>query len=675
MAGAVIGALRVVLGADTAALDKGLKDSQSKLASFGAGMATAGAAVGAAMLAMGAAVAVGVRHAITEADKLGKMSQKIGIPVEQLSALSLAAALSDVSMESLGKSVGKLSKAMVEAAAKPTSDAANAFKALGVSVTESDGKLKSSNTVLQDIAGRFEGLKDGAGKTAVSMAIFGKSGAEMIPLLNAGKAGLKEMTDEAAQLGIVIDNHTAKSAEAFNDNLTRLGKAKDGIILKITLGMLPALENLSANMVRVAKDSDALTAAGGAIGSMMTGLFSIIEHVRLGWQRLGVEWQALREFMQTDIFSGKLTENWKKFTEVGAESTRQFEALRATMETAHLADAFGAISVKTAEGAKTLKEFNYAAMAGANAVDHFLDSTKKALAAQNADTQAVGAAIGVKERLRVVLQANQLAMDNQIKMTPTLAANITAVGVAAEASAIKLAGMQMTQANLLPSQLFAQQLSQINLLYATGAINADTYNLAVMRLQFPSLTTAIQQSQDLRASFDQMATSMANNFSSAFANVIVGSQKAAEAFKAFGKQVLVMVIEMITKMLILKAIQVAIGFATGGTSLVIGEVAGAALKDAGLSGLDAGFAGGADFRVPGGVSMTDNMPMAMNLAAGERVRVEPNRYGEGDTGDGGSRVMNVMLQGVSFSRDQVRELLKTAEQLAGDGFKVNLSPA
>lgn len=88
MAGqATIGALRIVLGADTAALDKGLKDSQSSIANFGIAAAHAFAAVAAAAVAVGAALGVAMKNTIDDMDKLSKSSQRLGVPIEQLSSL------------------------------------------------------------------------------------------------------------------------------------------------------------------------------------------------------------------------------------------------------------------------------------------------------------------------------------------------------------------------------------------------------------------------------------------------------------------------------------------------------------------------------------------------------------------------------------------------------------
>lgn len=290
MAGnAVIGAVRAVLGIDTAQFETGLKNAQSKLAGFGKGAALGFGAVAAAAATMGAAVAVGVGKALKDADDLGKMAQKTGVAVDQLSRLKYAGDLADVSLDSLGTGLKLLSKNMVATAAGG-GPAAKAFSALGISVTDASGKLKSNNTVLEEVAGKFGGMQDGAAKTALALGIFGKSGSDLIPLLNAGKDGLKEMTDEADRLGLTIDAKTAAAAETFNDNLTRLGAVMGGVTTRIAAGLAPTLANLSGVLVKVTQNQSlmagvskvleislkGLVTAGVIVGAAFTAVASVV---------------------------------------------------------------------------------------------------------------------------------------------------------------------------------------------------------------------------------------------------------------------------------------------------------------------------------------------------------------------------------------------------------------
>lgn len=198
--------------------------------------ALAGASAGLSIAGIGAFVKSG----IDAADELGKLSQKVGVTVESLSALGYAAKLSDVSMEQLSTGLRQLAKNATEAQTG-TGEAAETFKALGISVTGAGGQLKTTEQLLLEVAEQFSEIEDGAGKTALAMRIFGKAGAELIPLLNGGRAGFEELRKEAERLGIIISTETAKAAEQFNDNLTRLGTSIDKLKIGLANSLLPTL--------------------------------------------------------------------------------------------------------------------------------------------------------------------------------------------------------------------------------------------------------------------------------------------------------------------------------------------------------------------------------------------------------------------------------------------------
>lgn len=182
------------------------------------------------------------------ADSTGKMAQKVGISVEELSKLQYAAQLADVDTAQLQTGLVKLSKGMVEAA-NGTGQARNAFAALGINIKNSDGSLKSSGAVLTEVAGKFAQYEDGANKTALAVQLFGKSGAELIPLLNAGAEGIKQSADELERFGGVITTKAAQNAELFNDNLTRLSTVASALGKDIANEVMPYLNQLSTEFL------------------------------------------------------------------------------------------------------------------------------------------------------------------------------------------------------------------------------------------------------------------------------------------------------------------------------------------------------------------------------------------------------------------------------------------
>lgn len=252
MAQSVIGALRVNLGLDSAQFTDGLKKAEGSSNSFARAMKVGFAAAAAAATAALAAVAVGVRNTLNSADEMSKMAQKIGIPIEELSKLKYAADMSGVSLQGLQTGVSRLSRNMADAA-KGTGAGAEAFKRLGINVKGADGSLKSSSAVMAEMADKFAQMPDGAQKTAIAMELMGRSGADMIPMLNGGSAALNELLMEAKELGLEISSRTGKAAEQFNDNISRMGYAISGLTLGITAALAPALVVVTDAMVQFTK--------------------------------------------------------------------------------------------------------------------------------------------------------------------------------------------------------------------------------------------------------------------------------------------------------------------------------------------------------------------------------------------------------------------------------------
>jgi len=254
MSASVVGALRVNLGLDSAQFANGLKGAQSSLANFGA-IAARGFAVAAAGATLAAAaIAVGLRSVVNEADEMGKAAQKVGLTVEELSGLAYTAGLAGVEFNELQSGLVKLTKAMSDVASGAGGDAKLAFDALGISVKNADGTMKSSALVMSEIAEKFSGYKDGAEKTALALAIFGRAGAGMIPMLNQGAAAIADANAEAKLFGVTISTGLARDSEILNDNMSRLGAAARGMFVAIASKVVPILADWSTSLVEITKD-------------------------------------------------------------------------------------------------------------------------------------------------------------------------------------------------------------------------------------------------------------------------------------------------------------------------------------------------------------------------------------------------------------------------------------
>lgn len=215
-----------------------------------------GAIVGSAFGALLAAGAVQqFQGLVNSLDQMAESAERIGLTTEALSGLAYAGKMSGLELDDMTLALTKLSGKMQDAASG-SKEAKALFKDLGVNVKDASGNLKTADAIFAEVAEKFSGLEDGAAKTALAVDLFGKSGAKLVPLLNGGAQGLKDMTDEAARLGGILDGKLAKQAADFNDNLDKLATLSASAGKSIASGLLPWLNEAAESFLIATKHSN-----------------------------------------------------------------------------------------------------------------------------------------------------------------------------------------------------------------------------------------------------------------------------------------------------------------------------------------------------------------------------------------------------------------------------------
>ena len=220
-----------------------------------------------------------VKGAVDSADSFGKLSDQTGIAANTLQAYTNAGKLAGVGQETIDKGLRRLAQSMREAD-QGGATYSDSYKALGISVRDSDGNLKSSETVLGEIADRFADLPDGATKAAISMEIFGRSGASLINLLNGGSAALSEFN-------YAVSNEFAQNAEFFNDQIAVLGIRFDGFRKQLADALLPTLNNLIGVFSDLFSSQQDFTMLFDAIGLSIKTVSAAIFTTIAGFKFLG----------------------------------------------------------------------------------------------------------------------------------------------------------------------------------------------------------------------------------------------------------------------------------------------------------------------------------------------------------------------------------------------------
>ncbi|ESY16290.1 MULTISPECIES: hypothetical protein [unclassified Mesorhizobium] len=296
--------------ADLAKFGASVKTFGSDLAAVGQRFALFGAGIAAAAAGAGAAVLGLAKSGADAADAAGKAAQKTGLQIDEYGRLEFAAKMANVSQEEFVAGMSKLNKAIGEAAqgteaagkafedtgvhvtrfgqktkdaTKPVKAAGDIFTKLGVKIKDANGKLRSNEAIVQDIAEAFARMPDGAIKSALAIEAFGKAGANLLPFLDQGKQGLRELGDEAAKLGILFTPEQFKLGDALGDSLDSVSTAIKAI--KVQLGLLFApivLAGAQALTDIIVQNRDAILQLGAAAARITASVLGDLLHLLSG---------------------------------------------------------------------------------------------------------------------------------------------------------------------------------------------------------------------------------------------------------------------------------------------------------------------------------------------------------------------------------------------------------
>jgi hypothetical protein len=244
---AAIGNVKIGFQVQTGQLKKGLDKGRSALKSFGSainplkgGMA---GLVGGFIAAAGAALTVraairGVSEQFSKIDHLAKFSKSVGVSIDELRGLSMAAGLSGASGETLEKSLVKMNKLMGEAQLG-FGAGAKAFSDLGIEMEDLEGL--GTADALGLISDKIKAMPNEAQKTAASMTLMGRSGSELAGFLELGSDKIKEMIDENTKLQGSISDMDAAGIENMNDSLDKLKSVFEGVFQQVAIKVAPII--------------------------------------------------------------------------------------------------------------------------------------------------------------------------------------------------------------------------------------------------------------------------------------------------------------------------------------------------------------------------------------------------------------------------------------------------
>jgi hypothetical protein len=208
--------LLVRLGLDGSGYSLGLKRMESLTARWGRSirsslMGYVGAAFSAHM------VSRGIRDLVEFGSVVDDLSKRTGMSTDQIQALNYVLSQNGVEINELGASFDRLADSMHEATENETSQAAKAFRQLGIDAKALQGQ--NIGRVFEDISRSVQSMGNRPEVADALRDLLGRSGGKMIPAMKDGMAGI---TDEVKRLGAVIDEDLIKKIDKAGDAWTTM---------------------------------------------------------------------------------------------------------------------------------------------------------------------------------------------------------------------------------------------------------------------------------------------------------------------------------------------------------------------------------------------------------------------------------------------------------------------
>lgn len=213
------------------------------------------------------------------AKEVKTLASVTGQSVEEVQEWQYASNMLGVTYDRVKDSLKEITNKMQEAQ-NGSEDTAKAFETLGVKLEDTDGNLRSADAVFYDVIDSLGNMSNQAQRDALAMDLMSESAQELNPLIEVGSAGLKQYTDEAHELGYVLDNEAIKALNDTDTAQQKLLKTQEAVTKQISAEYAPYMtEALGDTADFIQKIGKAFVESGvvDKFGSILSSATQILE--------------------------------------------------------------------------------------------------------------------------------------------------------------------------------------------------------------------------------------------------------------------------------------------------------------------------------------------------------------------------------------------------------------
>lgn len=660
-----LGQLVVRLGLDAAEFTQGMSKAEADAYKLGEGIGKniKTAALGAAaalttLVAAGAAAFAALNQQVEAIASFQNLSEKIGDTAENLASLKKASDVSGVSMDTIAKASIKLTSALSKTD-EEGQGAAKAIKALGVDFDAF--KAMSPVEQIDKLSQSFNGFEDGANKTAVAVALFGKTGADIIPLLNDLAQGSERQ--------ITLTGEQIKAADEFSKAMARLSSDSSTLKNQLVAQLIPTLQDLLNAFTSSGDGADGASTKAKVLGGVMEFLRDQMKLTIADTLQLASGFSQLFTFIggYAKVSGALLSANFDDAKKIGAQTraeieqtSQKYDILRQkVMQAGNSLGGRSSADPRRLDnespkaklefsGIKTPKE--KAARGGGaeklSEADKYLASLQKQLEATDKLTVSAALMRDIElGRLGIVAPAMQSQLVLIAQQIDAVKAKELAEKTAADAQKVQwdlerksiLENMKSEADRAAQGETLRQSvmtdMEQIIALEQTynAALANSTISLETYGRLMDGLQVKVDALNPAFLDFKTVAADAAQSLSSGLADAIIQGKSLADVFKNVIKQMAAMIL----KALILKALQVGLNAISPGLGNAV-------------TGIAAAKAGGGSVNQNSSYLVGEKGPELFTPSQSGKITTNGQTFKDSNSSSGGmTNVYNISSKGVS----------------------------
>ena len=198
-------------------------------------------------------------------DRIDKMSQKIGMGRKSFQEWDYIKSQNGGNVESLQMGFKTLTT-QIEGVQKGSKDSIKAFSALGVKVKENNGQFRKADDVFNDVIRKLQKIKDPTQKMILANRLFGRSAAELRPLLNKEADAIDNLREKANKLGLIISDEDVDNAVKYKDTMDTFSRFFEAKFATIAMKAMPEFsKSLEEIMSIMQENQDVIEGIGQSL--------------------------------------------------------------------------------------------------------------------------------------------------------------------------------------------------------------------------------------------------------------------------------------------------------------------------------------------------------------------------------------------------------------------------